>query len=128
MSRKSKNRNTRVPHTNRRLSFRPNSFPVSRSLQSPTFLTADLSTPFNPAKLRRSFAPRVIPAVVHQNVPAGPRPFKDVQLPSSPAELQKTLTTCVRRNQRREVMFAKGGAGSRKMSRPVHTPQSKERC
>lgn len=35
---------------------------------------------------------------------------------------------CVRRKIRREVMFAKGGAGSRKMRRPKRNQHSNVRC
>jgi len=128
MSHRSKNRNTRVPNTNRRLSFQKTSYPQSRSLQSPTFSPSPFF-PSEPAlkKIQR-FAPQVIPAVIHQQVQQGPKPFGKIPLPENPAQLQKVLSTCVRRNQRREVMFAKGGAGSRKMSRPKHTQQSTVRC
>lgn len=38
------------------------------------------------------------------------------------------VLVCVRRKIRREVMFAKGGAGSRRMSRPRRSYYSDVRC
>lgn len=52
---------------------------------------------------------------------AGLSPFLSFRAP-------KKVVLCVRRKQRREVMFAVGGAGTRKMRRPTRTFWSEVRC
>lgn len=43
-------------------------------------------------------------------------------------ELPKQVVVCVRRKTRREVLFARGGAGRRKMRKPHLSPDSNVQC
>lgn len=116
---KSKNRNTRARHAfaNRRLSLRP------LSTSRPSLSFEDRRT-FHPDGLLRS--PRVIGTTFH-SLTATPTRSRSVPFGVGFVTPHKVLL-CVRRKLRREVMFAKGGAGRRRMRKPNRNYYSDVRC
>lgn len=123
MSRRSKSKNTRDGFTiaNPRLSFKNTLLRPARA--RPFQQIEDLRTfhPDGPLRSRRGFITAHHSLSVSRSrssrVPAGLRFTNPYQ-----------VLTCVRRKIRKQVLFAKGGAGSRKMRRPKYNYMSSVRC
>lgn len=130
MSKKSRNRNRSSVRVDTRdvrgianpfLGLRSHSVtPVLNSLREVEDLTR-----FHPDGLDRGR--RLVTSAPVSHVVAPTPKSRPVPFGISFANPDKVIT-CVRRKRRREVLFARGGAGSRKMRRPRFNSRSDVRC
>ena len=119
---RSRSRNTRVIRNNANLRL---SLP-SRSLSRPSLSMMEIEDrrQFHPSGRQRGAA---LFNVSHHNLQATPSRRRLIPKSVSFVTPDRVLL-CVRRKIRKEVMFAKGGAGSKKMRRPKRNHYSDVRC